>query len=540
MSGIEASADDSIDLDRVLGISTVRDPSARAMLLSAVRDLGRDGATFTVRRLDQLVAIEDHFQSLLMYGQLDFLRQPFGAADGDRDFALNVQRIWLEAANGFQRFLRNRSAWAREREGEERVLHATGLAMNAIHGFVKWGSLLNEPGRGAPWRQLHALYSLAEADGYARDPFVLHASEPDFRTSVEALYLRALLFDMLNTGSLTKAQMEIADGWLAAWCRDYSLDAQAVAGRHFLTVDLAAEAGMEPLARGGPGANPRYLRADPIGAQIDATKAELRHGRVHCETGAGAVFPIEEHAALLASVEKLHRAIIGGGESRLEPRTVFEDREVDVTTGIERVMRKLREPPGAPGASPAPAAAIASMEIIEVSPAGLSVLARDPHIPGAVLEAPTADPEVQRWRVQDMSGRGYGLLVDRGAADGVLLHGIVALRNHETGGWIVGSVVRKQPSRGRGEVLVGIEVLGYRPIPVELAPESLPEVPAAFLPGDDRGGGSDALLLPLAAFRAGSRFALRAQGERYELQLNRITGKGADWISARFEIESKA
>ncbi len=538
MSGIEASPGDRSDLERVLRISTVRDPSARAALLSAVRELGRDGAPFTPERLDQLVAIEDHFQSLLRYGQLEFLRQPFGAADGDRDFALNVQRIWLEAANGFQRFLRNRGAWARERE--ERVLHATGLAVNAIHGFVKWGSLLNEPGRGTPWRQLHALYSLAEAEGYARDPFVLHASQPEVRTSVQALYLRALVFDMLNTGSLTRAQMEIADGWLAGWCRDYSLEAHAVPGRDFLTVDLASESGMEPISRHGPGANARYLRADPMAAQIEATKSELRHGRVHCETGAGAVFPIEEHAALLASFEKLHRAIIAGGESRLEPRTTFEDREVDVAAGMERVMRKLREPPGAPAAPPAPAAAIASMEIIEVSPAGLSVLARDPHIPGAVLETPAADPDVQRWRVQDMSGRGYGLLVDRGAADTVLLQGIVALRNHETGGWIVGSVVRKQPSRGRGEVLVGIEVLGYRPIPVELIPDGPSGVPAVFLPGDDPGGKSDSLLLPLADFRAGSRFAIRAEGERYELRLNRITDKGADWISARFEIESKA
>ena len=540
MAESESSAADRIDVDRVLAVTTVRDPSARAALLSAVRDLGRDGATFTLRRLDQLVAIEDHFQSLLLYGQLDFLREPLGAADGDRDFALNVQRIWLEAANGFQRFLRNRGAWAREREGEERVARVTGLAVNAIHAFVKWASLLNEPGRGTPWRQLHALYLLAEADGYARDPFVLHASEPQFRSSVEALYLRALVFDMLNTGSLTKAQMEIADGWLGAWCRDYALEARSAPGRHLLAVDLGSESGMQPIARRDPGANARFLRADPLGAQIEATRAELRHGRVHCETGAGAAFAIEEHAALLATIEKLHRAIISGAENRLEPRTAFEDREVDVAAGIERVMRKLRTPPGATPDPPAPAAAVTSMEIIEVSPEGLSVLAGDPYIPGAVLETPAADPEVQRWRVQDMSGRGYGLLVDRGAAEAVLLHGVVALRNHETGGWILGSVVRKQPGRGRSEALVGIEVLGYRPIPVELVAEGSSNVPAVFLPGADPGGKSDSLLLALADFRAASRFAIRAAGERYELRLNRITGKGADWISARFEIDSKA
>ena len=529
------------DVDRVLRLTTVRDPSARVAFLAAVRELGRDGIDFSVARLHQLVAVEDHFQSLLLYGQIDFLRRPFDAAEPDRDFALNVQRIWLEAANGLQRFLRNRAAWARGGEGEARMVQATGLAVHAIHGFVKWGGLLNEPGRGTPWRQLHALYSLAEAEGHAREPFVLHASEPDFHTTVEALYVRALLFEMLNTGSLSKVQMEIADGWLASWCGEYALDARAEPGRHFLAVDLASESGMQPLARREAGADPRFLRAGALGAQIEAMKAELRHGRVHCETGAGAVFPIEEHAALLSGVEKLYAAIVAGGESRLQPRTAFEDREVDLVAGIDRVLRKLREARGAaaPATPAAPAAAVASMEIIEVSPAGLSVLAADPHIPGALIEPPAADPEVERWRVQDLSARGYGLLGDRAASEALPLHGIVALRNHENGGWIVGSVVRKQPNRG-GDVLVGIEVLGYRPIPVELAAEGGAAAPAAFLPGEAPDGRLDSLLVPLGDFRAGSRFAIRAGGERYAVRLNRITAKGADWISARFEIESKA
>jgi len=537
----EPDATEGADIDRVLRLTTVREPSARVAFLAAVRELGRDDGAFDVPRLHALVAVEDHFQSLLLYGQIDFLRQPFDAAEADRDFALNVQRIWLETANGLQRFLRNRASWARGPEGDARTVHAAGLAVHAIHGFVKWGGLLNEPGRGTPWRQLHALYSLAEAEGYAREPFVPHASEPDFHTTVEALYLRALLFEMLNTGSLTKVQMEIADGWLAGWCREYSLDASAEAGRHFLAVDLASESGMQPLARREPGANPRFLRAEALGAQIEAMRAELRHGRVQSATGAGAVFPIEEHAALLSGIEKLYAAIVAGGESRLQPRTAFEDREVDVVAGIERVLRKLHEPPGGAlaASAAAPAAAVASMEIIEVSPTGLSVLAADPHIPGALIEAPAADPEVERWRVQDLSARGYGLLGDRAAAEALPLHGIVALRNHETGGWILGSVVRKQPNRG-GDVLVGIEVLGYRPIPVQLAAGDGARAPAAFLPGEDRDGKLDSLLIPLGDFRMGSRFAIRAGGERYGVRLNRITAKGADWISARFEIESKA
>jgi hypothetical protein len=527
------------DVERALGLDTVRDAGARSTFLAAVRELGRDGQAFTLERLERLIALEDHFHSLLLYGQLDFLRQPFGASDAERDFALNVQRFWVEAANGFQRFLRNRSAWARTPEGAQRMFQASGLAVSSIHCLVKWAGFLNEPGRGTPWKHLHALFALAEADGFARTPFTLHASEPAFQPSVESLYVRTLLFEMLNSGNLTKVQMEIADGWLAGWSREYTLEPGQAPGRDFLAVDLASDAGMHLLGRRDPGTNPRFLRAGTIGRQIEATKAELRQGRLHAASGAGAVFPIEEHAALLAIMEKLQRSIIAGG-SRLDERTPFEDREVDVTTGIERVMRKLREAPGDPEAPSAPPAAVATMEMIEVSPQGLSVLSTDPQLANVVVGTHAADPDVQRWRVQDLSARGYGLLADRAASDAVPLNSLVALRNHETGGWIVGNVVRKQPNRGRGEVLMGIEVLGYRPIPVELIPEGTARVAAIFLPGADEGGRADALLLPADDFRAGSRYALRVGGRRYGVRLNRITGKGADWISARFEIESKS
>ena len=35
-------------------------------------------------------------------------------------------------------------------------------------------------------------------------------------------------------------------------------------------------------------------------------------------------------------------------------------------------------------------------------------------------------------------------------------------------------------------------------------------------------------------------FAIEAGGSKYRVRLNRIIRKGADWLKARFEIESKA
>jgi len=101
-----------VDLDRVLELRTVRDTGSRALVLAAVRELGRDVPPWTAERLARLMRIEELFQTLLVYDQIEFLRAPAALPDAERDFALTVQRICLEAANGFQRFLRHREDWA--------------------------------------------------------------------------------------------------------------------------------------------------------------------------------------------------------------------------------------------------------------------------------------------------------------------------------------------------------------------------------------------------------------------------------------------
>ena len=527
------------DLERVLALKTVRDPASTGLFLAAIRSLGRDGIDFSLERLDALMRVEEHFQALLLYDQIEFLRQPANISEGDHDFALSVQRICLEAANGFQRFLRNRNTWAVTREAMDTMFRVTGLALNAIHCFMKWGYFLNEPGKMPPWKQVHALYTLADGDGYAQVPFVLHASQATFRPSVQSLYLRTLILDLLNTGNLSKLQVEIADGWFSSWCGDYALDIEYSSRQHLFYVDLASETGMHLMRRDSHGESMRYVRADGLKAQIEEVQAGLRRGQLFAGYGAGAVFPVEAHVALLAIIERLYQSILAGSENRIEERTHYADREVDVALGFDRLARKMREAPAAPAADAAPVAAAPSFsDTIELSPAGMSMLTPTPAVEAAPAAA--ADPEVERWRVQDLSSKGFGLIVDKGTSDTVLLNGLMGLRNHETGGWIVGSIVRKLPNRVRGEILVGVEVHSFRPIAVDLHNVKRGEsTTAIYLPGVDTNGKLDSLLVRAEDFAGENLFELQAGPNRYRIHLNRIIRKGADWIKVRFEIKGK-
>lgn len=528
------------DVERVLSLKTVREPGPRGHFLAALRELGRDNGDFTVERLRGLMQVDEHFHALLLYDQIEFLRATALPTEEERDFALNIQRICLEAANGFQRYLRRRESWATDAQSRELLVRLTGLALHAIHSYVKWGCFLNEPGRTAPWRQLHALYLLADAEGFAQAPFVLHAAQPAYKPSVQSLYLRTLILDMLHNGHLSRVQLEIADGWFASWCRDYSLDHEYSSRQHLFHVDVTADAGLQIIRKDAHGDTIRYVRADALRSQIEDVQAGLRHGRLFAGFGAGGVFPVEEHVALLAIIEKLHQTVLARSENRIEERTHFEDREVDVILGIDRVIRKVREGPAAPAAAAEPSAAMFSLsDTIELSPSGLSLVPPEPTV--AAAAAPSTDPEIERWKVQDLSSRGYGLVVDRGAADTVLLNGLIGLRNQETGGWIVATVVRKLANRQRGEMLIGVEVMSYKPIGVELhADQAGTRMEALYLPGQDDNGRQDALIVRTTDFSAAKVLTVHAGGHAYRIRFNRIIRKGADWIKARFEVETKS
>jgi hypothetical protein len=527
------------EVERVLALKSVREADAAALFLSAVRAAGREDAEFTIERLNELLALVEHFQALLLFDQVEFLRAP-SLSEADRELAGSVQRVNLEAANGFQRFLRTRSAWASTAEAQEQAHRVIGLAVDAIHGLMKWGYFQGEPARTAPWRQLHALYALADADGAARTPFVLNPSQPAFKPTVQSLYLRALVLDLLNAGNLTRVQIEIADGWFSSWCQDYSLETECAPGKHLFYVDLDSRAGMRIMRGDTPGASARYLGAEALKSQIAEVQEGLRHGKLYAGYGSGALFPVEEHVALLANLEKLYQSVLAGSDNRIEERTHFEDREVDVVCGADQVLRKVREGavPLARAAAAAPAADLA--QTIEITPAGLSLV---PAAPADGADTPFpgagADPDLERWRVHDLSSHGYGLIIDHTFSDAVLLNGLIALLNHETGGWIVGSVVRKRPARVRGEILVGVEVLGYRPIALELFPPQGESLPALYLPGSDSSGKHDSIVVRAGGFDASRVFAIRAPEGEYRVRMNRIIRKGADWINARFEIESK-
>jgi len=112
--------------------------------------------------------------------------------------------------------------WRRPtREALDVMFRVTGLGLNAIHSFVKWATFLNEPGRSAPWKQLHALYTLAESDAsYSQVPFVLQRgpSRASSRGAVRSTCARSIL-DLLNPATSPRSRSRWPTAGFSSGCK---------------------------------------------------------------------------------------------------------------------------------------------------------------------------------------------------------------------------------------------------------------------------------------------------------------------------------
>lgn len=491
-----------------LAHATIREAQARDEVLAAIRECSLEDGDMQRESLDDLLRVAGHFQSLLREDTGWFLASPLPNPHR-RDFAQGVQLAFLETANGLQRYLRCQDEWAIESDREELLPRVNGLAVRAVHGFAKWGRLLDPGARALPWGSLHALYLYAEDGEWERTTFALQPGGRTARTTVLASYLRALLLNLLDDGTLPGVQIEMADGLLQDWCAEYSLDVDR-SRLHRFCVDVEAEAGLKPISGEAMGLGARYLDANAMKAQVAALRRRLRRSRGTGADAAAPPFPEEHWTALVARLALLQRSLAGLKEKRGEERALFRDQVVEVTLGFPNVVDRLRLPPAA---APPPAEA------------------------GDPPEAPAGEAGVLRWRVHDVSSKAYGLVARQDEAETVSVGALLGLRNQETGGWVVGSVVRKVDHEA-GDVLVGIEVLGFYPVAAKLSRGATGDGAAIYLVGADKRGKLDALIVrPEDVCAAPSRL-LQVAGTAYRIRMNRRIRKAAHWQMVRFGIEA--
>jgi hypothetical protein len=252
--------------------------------------------------------VEEHFQALLLYDQIDFLSTAAVEHDADRDFAISIQRNCLEAANGFQRFLRKRGAWATTREGWSDVPRDRPRAPRDPL-LREVGLLPERAGAG------HALEAIARA---LRARRVRRLFAGALRAAPRAAELQALGAVALPAHPHPRSPQHRQPLQGAAGDRRRMvrvLVQRLHPGHRILDPPPISSSSISPAsractscARTAMGESMRYVRVEALKAQIEEVQAGLRNGQLYAGHGAGAVFPVEEHVALLAIIEKLYHS----------------------------------------------------------------------------------------------------------------------------------------------------------------------------------------------------------------------------------------
>ena len=386
-------------------------------------------------------------------------------------------------------------------------------------------SSLHHRGQAVKWamgrervdaRALHSLFMLAVTCRRHREPFLCRVDGGSRRTTIEALYFRALLLDRLSGGSLTRQQVEVLDAWLWEWSEDLRGERTQPQGG-WLRVDLDSAAGLRCGARTGIGAS-LYLPLDPLERRRRAIVTEMQRGRLVPAAGCAAELRIEDHVAVLDHLAEAFRAS-EDPEAGRAPRTPTGTQRIEVWAGLPEILAR--------GVA------------VGIETGRFRTLALDSPAVSAQVSERFADTARRYFWMHDESETGLGFEALEHDADGIEVGDILGWRRIAGGPVQVGRVTRRFP-RGAGEVFFGVSLLSDCPQPLKLtrigAGPDEGELTHLFMPGDDASGREDAFLMLDGCYDVERCFAASLAGTQFFMRFNRVRLKGRGWVLAGFEL----
>ncbi|NJD89478.1 MAG: hypothetical protein FIB05_15875 [Betaproteobacteria bacterium] len=469
-------------------------------------------------QLDAEPFVEDHFANQsgsILANEIVWS----GEDQAFADWAIRARERWAAAASEFASL--EIAAFGAASPVAPRLV---AMALASLGDGLRWGAIAGR--RTVGLRALHQAYRLAESAGFARSPVAVFLDGEAASATAETLYLRALLFEALCAGALSRQEMVIADGWLLLWSRDFRILAQPPEGHCPVTIGIHGDGGLEPCGGSG-GGTLRYLGGlSGLRGRITDVRKAFHQGRMVAGSRRAASLAVEHHVCALSRLEELLAFWTNPAAAREKRSPALAGASIPLHVGLGDILARGFGPAvdgesGADACAPVAAAQAASGREDRTASYGMVL-----------------DPLGMRATVIDASARGLGLFVPRGD-DAPVVGDLVGAR--VDGALKVGRVVRRFADPDTGRLRVGVSLLASDPARVELAnaepgvARSLARAHALFVPGADPDGAQDALLVPRAVFDAGATWKMRLDTTTYAIRLVRDHVSGRGWVAARFE-----
>lgn len=426
-----------------------------------------------------------------------------------------------------------------------RFVHFQGTdAKLRVFKYERW-----IPGK---WIEVHQAYLRACEMQCDRQAVALPAAGSAAQHwTVEQEYLYVLLVHQLNTGNLNPTEIDWASSQLRAWSRRLSLE-QIPRSLEGFFVDLAGREGLLRRTGNDRGSVLRYLDTTPLADGMDRAITSLREAEL---TDQGPVAAINQQR--LTVLRKIQPAVAPTMQTELrrDPRVAVAV-SARVRIGLARICQDL----GARGAGENAADVGAGTEQIEVfAVAGAPRVRRkvaDEQDSLAVSLSSWSDPT---WEVKDRSVAGLRIAATGGLGQSLTLGALVAVRQSDTDGWLLG-VVRRLNKVSNEEVEAGVNIIAERVVAVTLAAkrrvnEDLGYVingldlstmgerfEGLYLPPPSRPDkplGMKTVIVPTSEYAEGRNVLLTTARSVYTVSLRHLVEQRPDWSWATIQLVDK-
>jgi hypothetical protein len=377
----------------------------------------------------------------------------------------------------------------------------TARALRALALELKWALMRYGPVDPTVWGRLGALYSQAEAGGYALKTCSVYPG-PHAESTPQREYLKALMLCISATDSLLPRKLEIAERIVAQFSDAFVMKREPIAGCHYFVDLQAAKPPARMIAQVSPAPSVRYF-------------------------GPGPGFD---------RVEKLVDAIAGSGAI---PSDVNLGGTYDSTL-VSEVGRHLSRYWSAtpPSRREERRRSVARIHVVHDFDDVLSIISG---------ESKDLDfqQNIETWTVENESASGFGALIPQSASDWLRVGTLLGIKLEDGNAWGVGIVRRltNQPSQQR---YVGIQTLAKGGARVKLFPMNAPSAAgddAVLLPSssaESSGTGELSLLMRMGTFSPRQSFQMRAYERDYLLVPKALLEGGQDFDMAKFRVLQRA
>jgi len=407
------------------------------------------------------------------------------------------------------------------------------------------------------WRQFHAAYQSARAQGLEKDCLSRGIAEDKSAPAhtLEHQFIEILLLGAMNTGQFSPRDLLWASTWIAGWRSLLTLESvDACPGtrreRNGFAVDLRSADGLKRFSPGESG-DFLYLDTTPLLEAIDKEVAALNDA----PTATDSRLPTERDArnALLSKL----RILLAPDPVHIERRGNRKPVALTVLTisGLPHIVHALREETLRKAEQTA--TSVAQLEEITISPTrghtriSTSVLGGAGLAPFSIATTFGATP--QAWQMKDRSDSGCRMRGQTADLNGLIPGSLIAMRENELAQWTV-AIVRRLRRLMVDHVEISVEYIGRKPRFVKMvtdchpmesaddAPSNTPRCFAAlYLPASEMHPTMPikTLLVPASAFNATRAVTLLSSTATYTLRLNKPLEQQSDFVWTSFAVIDK-